>query len=288
MAEIRLTNQDKTITLQRVEPTITLEQTGARGPAGIGIKGDDGADGLIQSIVAGENITVDNTDPANPVVSGSAGGMGIELGKINILPLNGGYTQTVTGNGSVSATSGRLLLSIPSGVSYAGAKSFNMNRLNQTYGSWWDYDYKYSCMFGFTPSVGTSIIFGLGQDNWTSTNLFAPFRGVYAELIAGTSGASSLKTLTMKNGTANAEIQTNAVNTLSGGFLMTIHKHDDMVDFYYNGVLVATHTTFIMSSADFFSQTTHIPTYVAITNNGTGATVYADIPYAETVFYSGT
>lgn len=40
-----------------------------------GTNGADGADGLIVSIVAGSNITVDNTDPANPVVSSSAAGV---------------------------------------------------------------------------------------------------------------------------------------------------------------------------------------------------------------------
>jgi len=43
------------------------------------IKGDTGAtgaSGVVQSIVAGSNITVDNTDPANPIVNGSAGGGG--------------------------------------------------------------------------------------------------------------------------------------------------------------------------------------------------------------------
>lgn len=40
-----------------------------------GTNGTDGDDGLIVSIVAGTNITVDNTDPANPVVSSSAAGV---------------------------------------------------------------------------------------------------------------------------------------------------------------------------------------------------------------------
>lgn len=50
---------------------------GATGPTGA--TGSAGADGVVQSIVAGDNITVDNTDPANPVVTGSAGG-GLNVG----------------------------------------------------------------------------------------------------------------------------------------------------------------------------------------------------------------
>jgi hypothetical protein len=49
--------------------------TGATGAAGADstVPGPAGADGVIASIVAGANITVDATDPANPIVSASAG-----------------------------------------------------------------------------------------------------------------------------------------------------------------------------------------------------------------------
>ena len=71
--------------------------TGAKGDTGSqgiqGVKGDkgdtgapgaDGADGLgtIVSIVAGANITVDNTDPNNPVVASTASGGGVPVGGI--------------------------------------------------------------------------------------------------------------------------------------------------------------------------------------------------------------
>lgn len=39
-----------------------------------GDKGDPGADGVIQSVVAGMNVTVDATDPANPIVNAASGG----------------------------------------------------------------------------------------------------------------------------------------------------------------------------------------------------------------------
>jgi hypothetical protein len=54
--------------------------TGATGPQGDpgddGADGADGAAGVVQSIVAGTNVTVDDSDPANPVVSASGGGGG--------------------------------------------------------------------------------------------------------------------------------------------------------------------------------------------------------------------
>lgn len=39
-----------------------------------GVQGNPGNDGLIQSVVAGDNVVVDNTDPANPIVSSIGGG----------------------------------------------------------------------------------------------------------------------------------------------------------------------------------------------------------------------
>lgn len=39
----------------------------------------DTASGGIQSIVQGDNITIDNTDPLNPVVSATGGGEGEHL-----------------------------------------------------------------------------------------------------------------------------------------------------------------------------------------------------------------
>lgn len=51
-----------------------------QGPAGTngtnGTDGSDGAPGVVQSVVAGTNVTVDSTDPANPIVSATGGGGG--------------------------------------------------------------------------------------------------------------------------------------------------------------------------------------------------------------------
>jgi hypothetical protein len=64
-------------------PTGPQGPTGLTGPAGPegpegpegpqGPAGADGADGVVASIVAGTNVTVDATDPANPIVSSSGG-----------------------------------------------------------------------------------------------------------------------------------------------------------------------------------------------------------------------
>lgn len=48
---------------------------GAQGEQGIpGEQGEPGTPGVVQSIVGGTNITVDDTDPSNPIVSASGGG----------------------------------------------------------------------------------------------------------------------------------------------------------------------------------------------------------------------
>jgi hypothetical protein len=57
--------------------------TGEQGEQGIqgdpgadGADGADGSDGVVQAIVAGSGITVDDTDPANPIVAATGGGGG--------------------------------------------------------------------------------------------------------------------------------------------------------------------------------------------------------------------
>lgn len=56
----------------------TTGATGPQGPAGV-----DGEPGVVQSVVAGSNVTVDNTDPANPVISASGGGGGGAVDSVN-------------------------------------------------------------------------------------------------------------------------------------------------------------------------------------------------------------
>lgn len=59
--EIRLDETNNTIYVNNTETTVEVQAGGARG-----VKG---ADGLITEVVAGDNISVDNTNPAQPVVS---------------------------------------------------------------------------------------------------------------------------------------------------------------------------------------------------------------------------
>lgn len=72
--------------------TIPRGDTGAQGIQGIqGPPGDDGADGTVASVVAGTGISVDATDPANPIISATGAGL-----------VDGDYGDiTVSGTGTV-------------------------------------------------------------------------------------------------------------------------------------------------------------------------------------------
>lgn len=98
--------------------------TGLQGPTGLtgpqGPPGADGADGLIASIVAGTNVTIDNSDPANPIINSSGGGtvndatttvkgvvkLAGDLGGTADLPtVTKTYTKSDVGLGNVDNTS---------------------------------------------------------------------------------------------------------------------------------------------------------------------------------------
>jgi len=55
--------------------TVTNVGTAQDAVLNIGIPaGEDGADGIVASVVAGTNVTIDNTDPANPIINAASGG----------------------------------------------------------------------------------------------------------------------------------------------------------------------------------------------------------------------
>lgn len=89
------------------------------------------ADSAVQSVIAGSNVTVDNTDPRNPVVSASASGTGDFSsntsssvdGEIVLFSGTGGKTgKRATGSGLAKLTSG-VLGTATSGTDYAPATS---------------------------------------------------------------------------------------------------------------------------------------------------------------------
>lgn len=90
-----------------------LSEKGDQGDTGAqGVKGDkgdpgtDGDDGVVQTVVAGTNVSVDNTDPANPVVSSSASGEVVD----DTTPQLGGNLD-VNGNIITSSSNGDVTIS---------------------------------------------------------------------------------------------------------------------------------------------------------------------------------
>lgn len=83
--------------------------TGPQGPQGpqgaTGTTGATGAPGLIQSVVAGSNITVNNADPANPIVSATA--TGVSGGTTNYFPTWSSSTS-LAGTSMLYQTSNRI------------------------------------------------------------------------------------------------------------------------------------------------------------------------------------
>lgn len=78
MPIIRLTNGSHSIILRHGLNRVVLRQVGRRG-----LPGERGPSGAVESIVAGTNVTVDDTDPANPIVNATGGGGGGAVDSVN-------------------------------------------------------------------------------------------------------------------------------------------------------------------------------------------------------------
>lgn len=65
---IRVVSGKSTISVRKVNRTVKVNARAKRG-----LPGEPGADGKVQDITAGPGIIVDNSDPANPVISATGG-----------------------------------------------------------------------------------------------------------------------------------------------------------------------------------------------------------------------
>lgn len=135
------------------------------GPGLPGPKGDTGATGaagVVQSVVAGTNVSVDNTDPANPVVSASGGGGSGTFVARAYQSLTDKLSFSGTGleqHGTEEATFDNALLPSTTGVTvYA---QYRAQVENTTSTSTLVYQVEISLDGGATWSAGTA--FGLRQ-----------------------------------------------------------------------------------------------------------------------------
>lgn len=106
--------------------------TGAQGiPGERGEKGDQGEPGKVQEIVAGENVTVDSSDPARPVISTDGVYTAtVTLTRASWQTAGEGYTQTVTVPGLLA--NDQLHACTPNDASRAAYKDAAVDALDVT------------------------------------------------------------------------------------------------------------------------------------------------------------
>ena len=97
---------------------------------------------IVESVVAGTNVTVDNTDPANPIVSASGGGGGavIHIHSVNNnLPSDSGHVYlTVQNYDAASPTTGPgFFTGTVSGTGWIGEGTFWLDSSNNVLGGTW-------------------------------------------------------------------------------------------------------------------------------------------------------
>lgn len=79
-----------------------------------------GGSGVVETIVAGTNITVDDTDPANPIISASGGGGGVTSGDITIsVPTDYATYALALAAAKGMACTGRLQIVLEAGYTLA-------------------------------------------------------------------------------------------------------------------------------------------------------------------------
>lgn len=146
-------------------PTGNTGATGPQGPIGntgpqgaTGATGPQGSPGVVQSIVAGTNVTVNNSDPANPIVSAS--GAGLSGGTANYLPLWTGASSL--GLSPLYSSSGRI------GFGTTNPQGAFDLKTNNSLGN--------SILFQNNQSISTGLTsrlilgLGTGANNYTSSD----------------------------------------------------------------------------------------------------------------------
>lgn len=154
---------------------VTVDSTDPSNPI-VSASGGGGS-GIVQSVVAGANVTVDSTDPAHPIVAASGGGSGgLTLISRQVLAAP---AASVTFS-SIPNSYSNLQIRAVGGVSDASQSSAIFARFNGDSG--FNYNYEYSQ--AIAQSAGTT-----GKDGaWQQTSLVAGWLNG-AGGVAGTASA---------------------------------------------------------------------------------------------------
>lgn len=104
-------------------PTDTTKWSILASKGDTGATGSTGAAGVVQSVVAGTNVTVNSTDPANPIVSSSGGSS-----SVNVATKTSNYTLTSSNDVVLADTSGgNVTLTLPTAVGVS--KLFTLKKI---------------------------------------------------------------------------------------------------------------------------------------------------------------
>lgn len=153
-------------------PVGPIGPTGATGPKGDqGDPGVDGTDGVIQSIVAGTNVTVDASDPANPIVSATGGGGGLTgSGTAGTLPiwvssteLGDSFLQKGTQATSLQTSNANTASGASSIAFHQNAQATNTNSTAIGFSAIASNEYSTSIGFGTEASGPFSMVFGVSS-----------------------------------------------------------------------------------------------------------------------------
>ncbi|MCB1712245.1 MAG: hypothetical protein KDH96_07155 [Candidatus Riesia sp.] len=142
-----------------------------------------GGSGGIQSIVAGANITIDNTDPSNPVISSTGGSGGID----SVVAGNGITVNTTDPDNPVINSTGLESLNEGTGVGWRliGKNAANYGNIGLN-----SVDFTHSGSASSVMGIRGNYSFGFGQTNRVDID-FGGAIGTLNNILEGTYGTSS-------------------------------------------------------------------------------------------------
>lgn len=132
---------------------ITIDATDPHNPV------INGSGGVIQSLVAGDNVTIDGTDPANPIISATGGGGGSSGATWELLAKYSFSTDGIAQTLEADVSDYSEIFLVSEGVT-ASASGYRMVQISSDAGATWETSYNYANSSG---ALATSIYAGMGM-----------------------------------------------------------------------------------------------------------------------------